>query len=830
MRQASLSVAALILAVAVSAQDTQPLQTRVLFAQDFEEAPLGDPPPPLQDNSGWAGSTVPMAVVDSGDPRHGRVLECRVAGYCQIILGQISMQQGHLYRVTLDIASRGGQNVTLILRHDTSPYTVYVTSLEVTNEEMHTVSFLGRGLKDAPSVLLMLLMNGYTTLTIDNILIEEVTGELPPGDPPVPGNLLPNSGFELLRDGWYLRGRCSFTGSDVVEGRWAARLKNYAVVSSTWLPLSLQGDYVARAQVKSLSDTAVVRLYLSNWIFPRGGSAKSEAFTVRREEGWKEVGFRWRPPPAEGKIGRVAECYFQVLCDSPAGAEVLVDACEVKADLDGAADQPYAPAAPLELAVTTDAPYNVATVGERVIATILASGAPGPTKLVICDESHVPVRSYGLTFRDRRARVALTGLPPGYWQLVTRPLGPTTGRSEAETFLAVVPPMPSLPLDQWLCGTHIPNTPPLREACWKLGMRWDRLHDTAAWTKWTYVEKERGQWTFPDLETTQHRAYGHAILGLVDLVPQWAQSPLTEDEQQQRIFLRPETFPLWEEYCRTAATHWKGAIDTWEVMNEPYGGIAPGPYVEVLKSAYRAIKAGNPGATVIGLGGCGPSDPWLLECLKLGASHYCDAISVHGYGATIWSTVTGPERLLTVVKTIREGLRAAGTPDTPIWDTECGPSVQGNFTKFRLYGGDSSPLEAARMFPKSLAAARAAGLAHVLYYSGHEKTHAGDGGAGLFLCDLNQTVRLGVVPLAVANSLLEGRRFVRQTPHPECEGLVDLTFAGRGATVRMLWRMGDPVAVPVDPRDRCLSMWGRAVATPGGRLRLTQDPVYLVRP
>jgi hypothetical protein len=127
------------------------------------------------------------------------------------------------------------------------------------------------------------------------------------------------------------------------------------------------------------------------------------------------------------------------------------------------------------------------------------------------------------------------------------------------------------------------------------------------------------------------------------------------------------------------------------------------------------------------------------------------------------------------------------------------------------------------MFPKSLAAARAAGLAHVLYYSGHEKTHAGDGGSGMFLCDLNQTVRLGVVPLAVANSLL------RQTPHPECEGLVDLTFAGRGATVRMLWRMGEPVAVPVDPRDRCLSMWGRPVATSGGLLRLTQDPVYVVR-
>ena len=107
-------------ATAAEAQEPA-LQAKVLFAQDFTAAPLGPPPWPIMDNSGWAGSTVPTAVVDSGDPRYGRLLECHVAGYCQIVLGRIAMRQGRLYRVALDIASRGAQNVTVILRHDTSP-------------------------------------------------------------------------------------------------------------------------------------------------------------------------------------------------------------------------------------------------------------------------------------------------------------------------------------------------------------------------------------------------------------------------------------------------------------------------------------------------------------------------------------------------------------------------------------------------------------------------------------------------------------------------------------------------------------------------------------
>jgi hypothetical protein len=117
MRRIAAVLLLLVAAGGAQAGESARLQARPLYVEDFERTPLGKLPPGVLDNSGWTGSTVPMAVVDSGDRRYGKVVECRVSGYCQIVLGQVALKQGRLYRVTADIASRGAQTVTLILRH-----------------------------------------------------------------------------------------------------------------------------------------------------------------------------------------------------------------------------------------------------------------------------------------------------------------------------------------------------------------------------------------------------------------------------------------------------------------------------------------------------------------------------------------------------------------------------------------------------------------------------------------------------------------------------------------------------------------------------------------
>jgi len=823
------------------------LATRALYAQDFEKVTQPRPPWPVRDNSGWAGTHAELAVVDGGDARHGRLLECKVAGFGQLILGSIrQVARGGLYRVSMDVSSTGMRRAEIVLRRGRSPYTKYITSVEVINESMRRVSFVGKSAHGNPQgALLMLLVSGVTTLRIDNIKIEEVTGDLPPGAPPVPGNLVLNAGFELGWDGWYVRGegRAGRT-ANAFEGRRAATLLPGCLITSSWLRLSLRSDYFVQARIRSVGEHASVRLGMSNFIFPRGSSGtKTQAFEVEAADGWKRVGFRWRPPASPGKITDAAECYFVLRNTGPAGEAVVVDGVEVKAALPDTEAEDFAPHAPLELAVSVDAPQGVATKGERVTATVLATSEPAKTSLEIRDEAGKLLRAVPLAFSDRRARLVLDDLPCGYWQLVTAPTAasPQAGRRvEGEALLAVVPPMPAVPIDQWTYGCHIPDDPFIRKACWKLGLRWDRFHNTCKATKWHAVQPTRGAWVFDDARVARHRSEGHAPLGSLAAIPAWApraprkakdgQAVAVEGVVQSNGLMTEATYPLWEDYARRCAAHWKGTIDVWEITNEPnLSGMSPADYIRLLIPASRGIKAGNPQAVVVALGGATPmGNPWACEAIALGAARHADVVSCHGYGSTTWSTTAGPERLTAAVGRLREALRKAGTPDVPIWDSETGVSVRSRFTKFRVpHGGPA--LEAATMFATSAAAARAAGLQRVFYYTGHATNHAGDGGAR-WLCDFNGAVKMPAVPLAVAISLLEGTQYRGTDRAARAKGVVDLQFAGPRGTVRMLWSTRGRAEWQLPkPYDAALNMWGRPLDTTDGTAVLGQGPVYVIR-
>ena len=125
----SVVLVVLILVCHAMAAENAAIETKVLYSQDFAAVKGEKPPWPIRDNSGWAGSRVPMRVVDRGDPRHGRMLECEVSGFCQIILGKIpGLRKGVVYRVGMDVSSRGAQRPTILLRKMRSGYTVYLSS------------------------------------------------------------------------------------------------------------------------------------------------------------------------------------------------------------------------------------------------------------------------------------------------------------------------------------------------------------------------------------------------------------------------------------------------------------------------------------------------------------------------------------------------------------------------------------------------------------------------------------------------------------------------------------------------------------------------------
>ena len=824
-------------------------EANVLFSQDFERVKGGTPPLPICDNSGWAGSTVPLRVVDSGDPRFGNVLQAEVNGFAQLMLGTIrGIGKGRIYRIALDAASKGVQRPEVFLRMGPSPYRVYMTSTETTNESMTRLSYIGKSLHDDErQVVLMLRMNGVTTLRLDNIRVEQVVGALPKGAPPVPGNSVPNASFENGRDGWFVRGNIDFADLDTApDGGRTARLAGKSVLSTSWLRLSQQADYQLRVRACAEAGTADLRVGFSNYVFPRGGSAgKSERARLRPEQGWQTVSLRWRPPASAGKITEWAEYFVNVENPGSADGVLLVDAVEVRAVLPGVDLSLFEPAAPVELALFTNMPQNVATRGEAVDVTVRSTGPLDQVHLRILDEQERETGTVPVVLPDGRCgSVTLSDLPCGYWRLLAEPVGQRADVAAGETLLAVVPAMPDIRVEQWTYGAHVPIDPAIRRACWKVGLRVDRLHDTGKETKWHVVQPEAESWRFADESIDARRASGHLLVGSIAEIPGWAPrakthpttgKPLPEGHRRGNVGMTGETFPFWEEYARRCAERWRGRIDIWEITNEPnLSGMGPGDYVQLFDAAARGIRQGNPDATIVSLGGATPpGSKWIREAIEAGAVKQADAVSFHGYGNTTWSCIPGPESLVASVRDLKGLLRVAGKPNLAVWDSECGVEVQTWFRRSYVpHGGD--PMAAARMFPKSVAAVRAAGLARVCYYSATGTTHAGDAGLRCF-SDFNGVMKITVVPLAVAISLLEGAEFVERRAGSADEGIVDLTFRGRGRRVRMLWSLSGDCEAVVPAGARFVSMWGRDVPRgtplPGGLgVTLTPEPLYVLYP
>ncbi|MBT3375436.1 MAG: hypothetical protein HN742_14590 [Lentisphaerae bacterium] len=825
-------------------------ETRVVFEQDFEKVTDQSPPWPIRDNSGWAGTKAAVRVADGGDPRYGKVLEADVNGFAQLILGGLrGVRKGQIYRITLDASSKGLQRPEIFLRLGPSPYRVYMTSTEVITESMKRVSYLGKCLHDEKrTVNLMLRMSGVTTLRLDNIRVEEVTGELPKGAPPVPGNLVFNSSWENDWDGWFVRGDITFQEcADAFDGQRVVGLRGKAVLSSSWLRLSQQAEYEVSVRVRATGGSAEARLGLSNYIFPRGGSTgKGARKTLRPEQGWETVSFRWRPPASAGKITEWGEYFVNVESQRGHDGTLLADAVEVRAVLPKSKPDGYEPAAAVELALFTDMPQNVATQGETIQLTVRATGSLKQARLRILDERDRETRVQLVTLPDGRSgRIALKDLACGYWRVLAEPVTQRDDVIDGETLLAVVPRMPPFDPERWTYGSHIPRDPAIRKACWKVGLRLGRLHDTGKETKWPSVQPDRDTWRLNDESIDARLATGHALLGSIAGMPAWAPraetnprtgKPFPKKSTGSNAGMIDATFPFWEEYSRRCAEHWKGRIDLWEVTNEPnLSGMSPKDYVLLFNAAARGIRKGNPGARIVSLGGATPpGSKWINDTIAAGALEHADVVSFHGYGNTTWTCIPGPESLAKSVRQVRSAAAAVGKPEIAVWDSECGVEVQTFFHKFHVpHGGDT--LSAARMFPKSVAAVRAAGLDRVYYYSAHGTTHAGDSGLRGF-SDFNGVMKATVVPLAVAISLLEGTEFVERREGSAEQGIVDLTFKGRGRRVRMLWSLSENVDVSVaGGAGGVISMWGRPIQSDAGTpdtiaLTLTDEPVYVVYP
>jgi hypothetical protein len=159
------------------------------------------------------------------------------------------------------------------------------------------------------------------------------------------------------------------------------------------------------------------------------------------------------------------------------------------------------------------------------------------------------------------------------------------------------------------------------------------------------------------------------------------------------ILLAPPDYADEEEFGRLSgevAEHAAGAIDHWEILNEPDGKWAfdgtPEEYARMLNAAYDEIKAREPDAQVLLGGLMRPHEPgWLEQVFATpGADviHKFDIANVH---------LRGPvDNVVSRYGEFRSWLEARGFHG-PLWVTEHGYPADPAFQSDRAYaGGDPS--------------------------------------------------------------------------------------------------------------------------------------------
>ncbi len=218
------------------------------------------------------------------------------------------------------------------------------------------------------------------------------------------------------------------------------------------------------------------------------------------------------------------------------------------------------------------------------------------------------------------------------------------------------------------------------DAADRAGAAWSRL---LFW--WSELQKS-GPGDF-DLNATDGDRFindelgrGRELVGAVLNTPRWASSDGSPNGVPKNLAL-PWDHPNnhWGQFMRRLAAHYRGRIDTWIIWNEvdiPAGqwrtwNGSLEEYVQLLKVAYRAIKAGNPSATVLPYGAAwwydrGTHLSRMLDILASdpdagAANYYFDVGNLHLYSRA--------NDIPNVIAWYRDQLESRGIVK-PIWVVE----------------------------------------------------------------------------------------------------------------------------------------------------------------
>lgn len=204
---------------------------------------------------------------------------------------------------------------------------------------------------------------------------------------------------------------------------------------------------------------------------------------------------------------------------------------------------------------------------------------------------------------------------------------------------------------------------------------------------WALVELEPGlyDWSRYDEIVDAATRRGLDLLAIVAYTPDWA----TDGPELSGV---PRDPRRWSEFCRRAATRYRGRIRAWEIWNEPnldhfWAGTRRQYLDEILLPGAVALRSGDPAAVLAGPAlahlRSGDSDwyRWLQEVVATAGSSI-DVLTHHAYDGDGHLAVTEkldgdtpfgtrPELWDVVEPSLREVLEQSGWTG-PVWLTETG--------------------------------------------------------------------------------------------------------------------------------------------------------------
>jgi hypothetical protein len=568
---------------------------------------------------------------------------------------------------TLDFNIGGGLATTPLDSHDfngqwTLPVAIDVatasTTLQITLHRSNPPGtrqiFLFRGIYITPQ-------QGEIVFADDSILNPQYPTQLDP-TPAHKGNILENSGFEVgTGHGWGLGEATprSFSVASLwdntvsFEGAASIKLPTSAELVSRIYRLRGNRQFTLSAWVKTASAGSVT-LIIQNG---SGGLPTNFPSAVYLSQSFS-VNSSWQRVSLSGVLLDYprSDYYIRIRVSDPVGGYTWVDGVQ----LEEAGLTDYASGQNPEVGLVSGQPSNLFYEDESATMQLFvrnsgASSAPATVPYEIYDylnrrvaagSTNVVVPAHGRWVGNLNLSTGQRGI----FRVVLWVQG--VEHTREEVVYGIVPRSQQAGLDtDSLIGIHTSFTEFQSSAVGKLGVKWNRASSPSKPFRWAAIEPSEGvfQWTAEDL--TLATSHGVSVLGTLGLDwPAWADVGGLPD------------LTKWEAFVQGVVAHYKDQVKYWEIWNEPQYQFTPSFYAQLLQRGVTAIRAVDPQAKIVGLGGVADVG-WCTNALNSLPNNWLsnlDAVSTHlypkfnyqgytdfrnyvrdRYGVPVWNTEAG---------------------------------------------------------------------------------------------------------------------------------------------------------------------------------------------